>query len=251
MKIISVINQKGGVAKTTTSLAMAAGLIRRGFKVLCIDLDPQCNFSQIFGGETAGRYSSADLLTRRTGAADAIDGNLISASPDLAGMDAVLTSTGREYRLKEALKAVEGYDFVIIDTPPALGILTVNALTASDWVVVPSQADVFSLSGLVQLGSTIETIKAYTNPHLRIAGILLCRFSGRSVLSRDMAYMSEQVAGSLATKLFSTKIRECVSIREAQVRRSDIFTYAPRSNAALDYNAFIDEFLTEVSSNGQ
>ena len=135
------------------------------------------------------------------------------------------------------------YDYVIIDTPAALGTLTINALTAANSVIIPVQADIYSLQGIEQLNQTIEAVKKYCNPALYIRGILATRYNGRAIISKDMLSNFEEAAGQLNTRLYSTPIRECISIKEAQASQQNIFEYAPRSNAAKDYNAFIDEFL--------
>jgi chromosome partitioning protein len=158
----------------------------------------------------------------------------------------VLTAVGKEYRLKEALEALQGnYDYAIIDTPPALGILTVNALTACTGVLIPAQADIYSLQGISQLYGTLQTVRKYCNPSLKVMGILLTRYSGRAIISREVAEMIEETAAQLHTKLYQTKIREATAIKEAQARRQSIYEYAPKSNATTDYKALIDEILRE------
>ncbi|GHT96840.1 hypothetical protein FACS1894122_15510 [Alphaproteobacteria bacterium] len=153
---------------------------------------------------------------------------------------------GKEYKLVEALERIKpNYDYIIIDTPPALGILTVNALTACDSVIVPAQADVYSLQGIEQLHDTVSTVKQYCNKNLKIQGILLTRFSYRTILSKNILELLEQTAEKIQTKLFKTTIREAIAIKEAQANRQDIFSYAPASNAAIDYNNFINELLEE------
>lgn len=247
MHIYAVINQKGGVGKTTTVSALAGGLKLRGKSVLTVDLDPQGNLSYSFGAEPDGK-SALGILTGEINAAEAIvhteQGDIIPGGKALAGADAFITDTGKEYRLKEALAGLESmYDFIIIDTPPALGILTVNALTACTSVIIPAQADIYSLQGIEQLGETMAPVKKYCNGGLYIEGILLTRYNPRAVLSRDIVSYMEQMGARLETKVFDTKIREAVSIREAQMLRQDIFSYAAKSNVAADYSAFIDELL--------
>lgn len=245
MKIISIINQKGGVAKTTTVLNMYGALKLRGYRTLCIDLDPQCNLTQVLC--PAGTQSTlADVLSGRIPADHAVSGDLIAGSANLSGMDALLKDVSQsEYLLLSALMPIRNdFDFILIDTPPALGSLTVNALMASDSIVIPAQADLFSHTGIAQLGATIRTIR----PELKIAGILLCRYSSRTTISRDMAQLiGEQLAKPMNTKVFSSRIRECTALRESQACAQHIFDYAPKSNGAKDYSAFIDEFLTEVN----
>jgi chromosome partitioning protein len=247
MKAIAIINQKGGVGKTTTALALAAGLGRSGKKVLQVDLDAQANITQTLGADDRG-WTVLDVLTRKSKTEETIQktgqGDVLPASPGLAGLDTMLTSVGKEYRLKEALAELNGtYDYVIIDTPPALGILTINALTACDEIIIPAQADIFSLNGIKQLYETTQTVQEYCNPKLKILGILLTRYSSRSILSRDIADVIEQTAQDLRTRLFRTTIRENIAIKEAQAKQQTIFDYAPKSNAAADYLAFTKEIL--------
>ena len=252
VKIVAVINQKGGVGKSTTALALGTGLFLKGYKTLFIDLDAQGNLSYTLGADAAGLtgISSFDVLTGKITAGLAIQrtkqGDVIASSPALAGADTVLTAVGKEYHLKEALETLESkYDYCIIDTPPALGILTINALTACNDVLIPAQADVYSLQGISQLHGTLQTVKKYCNPPLNVLGILLTRYNGRAVISREVAEMIEKTAAQLHTKLYQTKIRETTAIKEAQARRQSIYEYAPKSNAATDYKALIDEILRE------
>ena len=137
------------------------------------------------------------------------------------------------------------YDFAVIDTPPALGILTVNALTACDSVVIPAQADIYSLQGIEQLTKTIAPVRKYCNRSLRIEGILLTRYSSRSVLSREIADLSNQLADKLGTKLFNARIREAIAVKEAQLKQKSLFEYSPKAGVTEDYSAFITELLEE------
>jgi len=249
MKVISVVSRKGGVGKTATAGALGAGLQKRGYIVLYIDLDSQYNLSSGLAASTTG-YSSMDLLTGTADLQQVIQhtphGDIIAGSEDLAGADASITGNGKEYRLRNALEEVKSiYDYVIIDTPAALGVLTVNALTAATQALIPVQADIDSLLGLVQLKKAVDAVKQYCNKKLTIAGILITRYSGRAIISRDMQYNLEEAAQQLDTKLYSTPIRECIAMKEAKAQQADIFSYAPRSNAAKDYDSFINEFLQE------
>ena len=246
-KIIAVINQKGGVGKSTTAEALTAGLILKGYSCLAIDLDAQGNLSYTFGARKEGA-TVLGVITGEVRARDAIqhlkNGDIISASKALAGADAFINSTGKEYKLREALEELNGiYQYIIIDTPPALGILTVNALTACHSVIIPSQADIYSLQGIEQLAETIKPVRKYCNPSIYIEGILLTRYSSRSILSREVAEIAEKLAGNLATKVFKTTIREAVAIKEAQISQKSIFEYAPKSKVAEDYKAFLEELL--------
>lgn len=247
-RIVSIINQKGGVGKSTTSQSLAAGLSLKGYKVLLIDMDSQGNLSFSVGADKEG-VSTLEVLKRQASAEEAIQHigalDIIPASISLAGADMQLTEIGKEYRLKEAIEPLKKkYDYIIIDTPPALGILTINALTASDSVIIPAQADIYSIDAIGQLYGTIRAVKQYTNKELTITGILLTRFSDRTVLSRDLANMIQNTAEQLGTRLFNSTIREAIGIKEAQASKADIFTYAPKSKVAADYMGFVEEFLS-------
>ena len=258
METIAVINQKGGTAKTSTAAALAAGLKRRGYRVLMVDLDPQANLSYITGADTK-RRTIADLLqqaadteakqtlTTRGTIQSTPQGEILAGNPGLAAADLALADTaGREYLLKGILEPVKGdFDFCIIDTPPTLGTLTINALTAAQRAIAPAQADVFSLIAIGQLYTTIQTVKRHANPALDLSGIVLTRYNGRAVLSREIADRIAEAAAQYGSKLYNTKIRECISVKEAETLHQNIFDYAPRSNAAKDYAALLDEILEQ------
>lgn len=253
-EIIAVINQKGGVGKSTTALALGAGLQRKGFSVLFIDLDAQGNLSYSLGAKESG-LTAEELLLKTAGPGEIIQhteqGDLIPYSPALAGLDTILTETGKEYRLNIALQTIkDSYEYIIIDTPPALSILTVISITAATGIIIPAQADIYSLQGISQLYNTIRTIKQHTNPGLIIKGILLTRYNPRTILSRDIAEAIGKITEQMGTRLFKTTIRECIAIKEAQISQRDIFSYAPGSNASKDYSAFIEELLSGGRDNG-
>lgn len=253
MITLTLSNQKGGVAKTSTSNALAAGLYNRNCKVLAVDLDPQCNLSFSCG---------VDMLNTEKTLFDVFKGNaevretiiplklgfdLLPGGLTLAGADMDFTQTGREYMLSEALETVSGeYDFCIIDTPPTLGILTVNALTAADYVIVPMTADIYALQGLTQLNALIQNVRRYCNKGLKIAGILLTRYNDRQIISKTLKTNIGQAAERLSTEVFKTYIREGVAVRETQLLQSDLFTDAPKANVTQDYNNFIDELLERM-----
>ena len=247
MTTFAVINQKGGVGKSTTALAIAQGLKLRGYSVLLVDLDAQGNLTYSTGASPEG-YNALGVLQRPETARAEIQltkqGDIIASTPALVGADTILTQTGKEYRLKEALATVAPvYDYCVIDTPPALNMLTINALTACDGAIIPTQADIYSVQGIAQLQSNIEAVKKYCNPSLTIKGILITRFNSRSIVRREVATMLEDTARKLNTKVFATKIRECTALVEAQLVKQSIYAYAPKSNATADYKAFIDELL--------
>lgn len=250
MNVICVINKKGGVAKTTTSLALGAGLQKKGFSVLFIDMDSQCNLSMCAEADIEGK-NILGVLMEQVNIDEAIQqtpmGDVLPAGLALAGADGIITETGKEYHLTEALSSMKKrYDFVIIDTPPSLSVLAINAMTAADWLIIPVQADMFSRDGLLQLDRAIRKDRQYCNPSLKVAGILLTRYSDRNILSRNLKDVFEELAKQMGTSVFQSSIREAVAIKEAQVMHKSIFEYAPKSNATQDYMNFVNEFLEKV-----
>lgn len=249
MKTIAIANRKGGVGKSTTAAALAGGLTLKGYRVLAVDLDAQRNLSGTMRAKTDNK-TVLGVLLGDIAASEAIrrtnSGDIIPASKALSGADTTITDTGKEYRLKEALAALsDNYDYCIIDCPPALGILTVNALTAADSVIIPAQADAYSLDGIEDLQETIKPVKRYCNPGLKVEGILLTRYSNRSILSRDVTTLAKQLAERLGTKVFNTTIREAITVKEAQISQQSLFEYAPKAKVTEDYSAFIEELLTQ------
>lgn len=242
--IITIINQKGGTGKTTTAAALVSYYQQQGRKALAIDLDPQCNLSLALGANTEHK-TILGALTREADPAECIqhtpNGDIICSSPTLAAADIMLTETGKEYRLQESLDSIAGqYEHIIIDSPPALGILSINALVAADTCIIPCQAEIFSIQGLKQLADTIKQIRKYCNPKLSIAGILLTQHNGRTVLARDLQTIIEKQAEAMETKVFKTAIRDSVTIRQAQAMQQGIFTL--HGAVIDDYRAFIEEF---------
>lgn len=249
METIAIVSRKGGTGKTATAHALGAGLTKRGYRVLYVDLDSQKNLSFTLKADTDGA-GNMEVLTGSTTAAEAIQhteqGDIIAGSSRLSAADLNLTETGKEYQLKEALEKVKKlYDYIIIDTPAALNILTVNALTASTGIVIPVQADAYSMQGLTQIVEEVDTVKKYCNPRLKIKGILITRYSGRAILSQTVRQDLQETAKTLKTRLYTEPIRECVTIKEAAIVQQNIFDYAPKSKAAKDYDSFINEFLTK------
>lgn len=247
-EILAITNQKGGVGKTTTALNLGVGLRLRGKRVLLVDMDPQCSLTYIMGGNSDGATSQELLMNPQFDPLIAVqhlrEGDLIAASPGLSGMDMVLTQTGKEFRLQEMLQQLEdGYDYIVIDSPPTLGILTVNILTAANGIIIPALADIFSLQGVGQLYATIQAVKTYCNPGLKIYGVLLIRHTDRFILHRSMRDMLEDTANKIGTCVFRTSIREAIAVREAEAAQQSIFAYAPRSKQAKDYEAFVEEFM--------
>ena len=254
MRVITLANQKGGVAKTTTSSALASGLSNRGKKVLAIDLDPQSNFTLSCGvdvlsfEETIYNVFKGETTIEKVITATPLGYDLIPGGLNLAGADMEFTQLGREKMLAKALSKIKAnYDFIIIDTPPTLGIITANALIASDYLIVPMAADIYSIQGLSQLSGFVENVYDNGNPELKIAGLLITKFNGRQNLSKALIDQIEAAAEQLQTKVFENRIRESVAIREAALLQSDIFKEAPKSNATVDYSNFTDEFLGGIN----
>lgn len=246
-EVIAVINQKGGVGKSTTAQAIGQGLFLKGYKVLFVDLDAQGNLSYSLDAKQTG-LTVLEVLTGKAQAKEVIQktstADIMPSSLQLSGADLMLTEMGKEYKLKEAIEPLKAlYDYIIIDTPPALGILTVNALTACTGVIIPAQADIYSLQGIGQLNNTIEAVKKYCNAGLILKGIVLTRYNKRAVLSRDVAELLEQTAQTLKTKLYKTQVRETIAVKEAQIQKTCLFTYAPKCNASIDYMNLIDEVI--------
>lgn len=246
MKVITITNQKGGVGKSTTAMNIASGLVFARFRVLAIDLDAQGNLSHTHKA-TMNKASILDVLTKsvdiNAAIQKSIDGDFIPSSRNLGSADLIINQTGKEYRLKESLSQLkDNYDYVIIDTPPALGILTINALTACDEIIIPAQADMYSMQGITQVVESVQTVRQYCNQNIKIAGILLTRFNVQTVLSREIADQLEKAAPQFGTKVFKTRIRESISIKEAQVKQQSIFNYDLKCNGARDYLNFLREY---------
>src|SRR5829696_1787352 len=245
-RVISFANQKGGVAKTTTTLNLGVALSEKGFKVLLVDLDPQGNLTMSQGlNPDAIERSMFDVLVHRLPIAEVIherEVDLAVSSIDLAGAELALSSQiGRERALEKSLNAVKSdYDYVLIDTPPSLGLLTINALVASEGVIVPVQCEYLSLRGLVQLENTLSMIRENLNPHVRIMGILPTMFDGRTLHSKEAVEILTENFGPL---VFNTRIRKTVRYAEAPVKGSSVLKYDPRGPAADAYRDLAKEVL--------
>lgn len=249
MKTIAIVNQKGGCGKTTTAHSIGGALKKRGERVLFVDLDSQCNLTYSLGGEI-GDGDITDALETPSSVRDIIQeteqGDLIAGSPDLSRLNANYRGREDMERLKEALKPIKrGYDHIIIDTPPSLGALMVNALTSCDGALVVAQADIFSLQGVGQLMGTLQEVKDNTNSKLKILGLALTRYNERARLSKKLLTDLEAYTKDIGINVLDTKIRECVALREAQLNRKSIFEHAGKSNGAKDYEALLDELIKE------
>ena len=250
-KVISFANQKGGVAKTTTTLNLAVAFAESGHKVLCIDLDPQGNLTMSQGIDPDRvEKSMYDVLVDKMPIKEIIEHREIDiavASIDLAGAEiAMSTMIGRERSLEKAIAPMrDEYDFICIDTPPSLGLLTINALTASDKVIVPVQCEYLSMRGLVQLQGTLEMIRESLNPGVEIEGILPTMLDSRTVHAKEAVEILEENFGEL---VFKSRIKKAVKFAEAPVRGASVLKYDPGSNAARYYRELAEEVLTHGTS---
>lgn len=245
-EVIALANQKGGVAKTTTTLNLGVALSERGLRVLAIDLDPQGNLtmSQGMNPDTIER-SMFDVLVHRMPITEVIircEIDLAVASIDLAGADMALSSQiGRERALQKALEPVKGrYDYVLIDTPPSLGLLTINAFVASTGIIVPVQTEYLSLRGLVQLENTLQMVRDNLNPHVGIIGILPTMYDRRLTHSREADEILRENFGPL---VYQTRIRKTIRYAEAPVKGTSIMAYEPDGEAAALYRDLAKEVL--------
>jgi chromosome partitioning protein len=245
-RVISFANQKGGVAKTTTTLNLGVAFSEHGLKVLLVDLDPQGNLTMSQGlNPDSIERSMFDVLVHRLPIQEVIhhaEVDLAVSSIDLAGAELALSSMiGRERALEKALAEVkEAYDYVLIDTPPSLGLLTINALVASTGVIVPVQCEYLSLRGLVQLENTLSMIRENLNPHVEIEGILPTMYDSRTLHSREAVEILQENFGDL---VFDTKIRKTVRYAEAPVKGTSVLKYDPSGNAAEAYRQLAKEVL--------
>lgn len=249
---IGFANRKGGIGKSTSTLAVAADLQNRGYKVLTVDCDPQRNTTSCYKAQTDGVATLYDIFFADYGAADCIQhtdyGDIIAGDEQLQNADTQIKPGPKMYKyIKNALKPIEKqYDFILFDTPPHAGILLGNMLEATEWLIVPCTCDSF---GMVGISDFYETIKEYQedNDSLKIMGLLIIKYKGRQNLTRNIEdNLLPELAGKMDTKVFDTRIRESVKCQEAQTLRQSIFEYAPKCTTAIDYHTLVDEILKEV-----
>ena len=246
-RVLAFANQKGGVAKTTTTLNLGVAFQEMGNRVLAVDMDPQSNLTMSLGLDPdAVRPSMYEVLVNGVGIEEALlhrELDIVVSSIDLAAAEIALSSLiGRERVLSRALLPIkERYDFIVIDTPPSLGLLTINALTAADAVIVPVQCEYLSLRGLAQLEKTLELVRENLNPRVHIAGVVPTMYDSRTVHGREAVELLRQSFGDL---VFSTPIRKTIKFAEAPVRGESVLKYAPDSQAANAYRQLAREVLS-------
>ncbi len=251
---IVLTNQKGGVGKTTTTGALVAGLVKQGNRVLSVDLDPQGNLGFSLGIDIEQGNTVYEVLTGTTDIKKAIRstesyGDILTSNILLSQSEVMFQQEDRQVLLKKELETVkELYDYIVIDTPPALGILTVNGYAAADYLIIPMAAEILSLVGLIQLKDTVEGVRGNLNPDLEVLGILLTRYNRRTHLARDVEEMAGAVAQQIETTVFDSKIRSGVAIAEAPAHGRNILDYAPRTNVAKDYLAFVKEVTEKIKT---
>lgn len=253
-KVISIALQKGGVGKSTTAQSLADTLGYKNKKVLLIDMDSQANVTYASGIE--GSYNS---ITNVLAGDCAIDKaiykckyyDIIAADRYLANIERIESESPEEARkmnsiLKNAIEPIKkNYDFIVIDTPPALGNLSFNSLMASDFVIVPLEPRPFALAGLTALNDTIKTVQTLNN-NLSVLGILLIKWSNRTILNRQISGLIDEYAKELNTTVFRSTIREGISVPEAQTMQQPLIDYAENSNPCIDYKSFVDEVLKMI-----
>ena len=268
MIVITITNQKGGVAKTTTASALGFGLVNRGYRVLFIDTDAQCNLTDnVYPVNEQGEIireikgnTINEVMQKQCKISEAIyhtkyeNADLVAASLFLTEIDMkLINSIESESILQKALQEIEEqYDFCIIDTPPSLGWMTINALTASDYMIIPTFTEKFSIMGIKQLYDNYLTISNTVNTNLKLLGFLITRHKAKSTVARETKEILEDLAKDVGVPIFKAVIREQVAINEAQFAEVNIYDYLKkpakrvRGNVADDYNSFVDEVIERI-----
>ena len=247
-RTIAITNQKGGVGKTTTVLSLIGALHERGERVLGVDLDPQGSLGFSAGLDIENIVTVDEVFKGRHTVEEAIAetrvGDILPSNILLSTAELELNMPGREFLLRDALRKVEeNYDYIIIDTPPALNVLTFNAYVAAQQLIIPMAPEILSLLGISQIRDTVETVRRYYNPELEVLGILLNRYSSHLILNREVEEMALDIAKKLGTRVFRNKIRTGVAVAESPAHGESVVTYAPGSKPALDFQSLLNEIL--------
>lgn len=245
-KVIAIFNQKGGIGKTTTATAIATGLHLRGYNTLMIDTDPQCSATDTYRAKVIDTATLYDVLCEGDPAHEAIQmtsvGAIIPCDNLLKQAESRIIGTGKEYRLKKSAESLlPDFDYIIVDTPPGVGVMLANALTFAQYAIIPITADRYGLHGLSQAKETIDEIREYTNSNLDLLGLLLVMHDKRAILSKEVSTNLPEIAKSMNTIVFNTSIRECVSTKKAQNEQESLFVYDPDSTTAEDYKSLLNE----------
>lgn len=253
MKVISVSNIKGGVGKTTTAAVLSAGLAEKGYNVLMIDSDPQTNLTMCFMPEPQDETPSLYHVYAKGRTLDEVkialkpNLDLVIGDFELCNADMQFLRAGRLKMLVRAFKDLkDSYDYVVIDTPPNLGILALNAFLVSDHIIVPIAADSFSLKGVRLLKQTLDEVEEETEKDISIAGLLLTKYTNRTNVSKLLEKSLNSAAELLDTKVFESRIRQATILQESQIAKINLLEYAPKAPVTADYRAFIDELLNRI-----
>ena len=251
MIVLAIANQKGGVGKTTTAINLSAALAMRGRSVLLVDLDPQANSSMSYLDVRSLQKSMYDVFTGQAALTDIIQPSPVPrldvapARIGLAKLEGQLVGElDAHFRLKDRLETIKDrYEFVIVDTPPALGLITVNALVAATHLLIPVQSSYFALEGTDDLLETVERIRARPNPDLKLLGAVITLHDKRTTLSRDVQKAITEVFGG---RVFETTISKSIRLEESPAHRESIFTFAPQSSGAYEYYKLCEEVIERV-----
>lgn len=251
MKVYVVANQKGGIGKTTTATSLASILQDKGYKTLLIDSDLQGNSTDTYRALIKDTATLFDVLLdeERIPISEAIQhtemGDIIASDPLLRRADSILDADRADgmYRLKDALEELKGYDYVVIDTAPAVNSMLQNCLIAADEVIIPITADRYGIQGLAELNNTINATKKRQNTSLKIAGLLLVKYNKRTLLGKEVKESLDNIAAQMNTKVFHTSIRECNKTKEAQATKTTLIKYDRKCTTTVDYISFVDELL--------
>jgi chromosome partitioning protein len=248
MKTISIMNHKGGTGKTTSSINIGAGLAKKGLKVLLLDIDSQANLTEGLGkGDPELSVYDSIRENKKLPILNVSENlDLVPSSIDLLGAEMeIVSKIGREQILHKLLKPIRSeYDYIIIDCPPSVGLLTVNAMVASDTILLPLQGEYFAYKGVDRLLGIVQEVRENLNEKLEIGGVFITQINPNRILTKTIV---EKLTEDLQDKVFDTKIRINVALAEAQLQGQTIFDYAPESNGAKDYELLVDEILNRLN----